>query len=171
MEAEAAKSILESAGIQAYVDGGHLGSIMPHTTQALGGVRLKVRGEDEARAKTYLEEFNESSSEPGEVDFGDDAEEEVSPASRKAANWVKRATYGAVIGTFLLPLVSNLFSIYLYTEAYKLDRKVFVKNKGRVMVGMTFNAVTLASALFFLREYLRHRPWVYKHQQDAPKTP
>ena len=157
MEAETAKSILESAGIQAYVDGGHLGSIMPHTTQAQGGVRLKVRGEDEAKANAYLEEFNESSSEPGEVDFDEDAEEESAPSSRKAANWVKRATYGAVIGTFLLPLVSNLFSIYLYAEAYKMDRKVFAKNKARVMIGMTFNAVTLGSALFFLKEYLRRR--------------
>lgn len=53
-EAEFLKSLLESEGIDAAIPDEHALGINPGLTNALGGVRLIVRVEDEARAAELL---------------------------------------------------------------------------------------------------------------------
>ncbi len=139
MEAELARTLLESYEIQAFVDGAHLGSILPYATQALGGVRLRVSARDEARALEILGATNAGAGD----DESSEAEEAHPSSPMPVTTLIKRATYGALVGSFLLPGISNFYSVLLYWKAYRADPSSIRRFAWRIGIGMTFNLMVL----------------------------
>jgi hypothetical protein len=58
-EAEMAKSALESAEIDAIIQGDSVGGMRPHMAWSTGGFKLLVRAEDEPAAQQVLEPSGE----------------------------------------------------------------------------------------------------------------
>lgn len=135
IEAEIAKSLLESQGIPCTIENKYLGSAMPHAIHSFGGVSISVEEEDEHLAKQILADNQ-------------------APAENTASSFnslMKRATYGAVIGFLFFPVFANLFSISLYFKAYRMNRDFFWKNRGLLVLGLVFNliGIFLMPALLF----------------------
>lgn len=59
-QAEFARSILESAGIEAFLDSPYTGSMFPHYMLGSSGVALMVHARDEERANELLDSGGES---------------------------------------------------------------------------------------------------------------
>lgn len=59
MEADIAKSALESAGIEATIQADSAGGMRPHLAWASGGFKLLVREEDESAGREALESFED----------------------------------------------------------------------------------------------------------------
>ncbi len=137
LEAEVARTLLESYEIQAFVEGAHLASIFPYATHALGGVRLRVFARDEVQA---LEILGASGTQAVE---NDSPITEEAPSQTPVNVLMKRATYGALIGTFLLPGISNFYSVVLYWKAYRAEPECLRRFAWRFGVGMAFNFMVL----------------------------
>lgn len=141
MEAEIAKSLLESNGITCWVENQHLGTIMPHASHALGWIKVGVDSENEEEARRIL--------------ASQDLPAEKSNLKVNAPSFgilFKRASYGAVIGTIFFPVIANVFSISLYLQAYSLDHHSFRKHWKMFLIGTTFNFIglVLIPYMFFL---------------------
>jgi hypothetical protein len=131
LEAEAAVTALEASGVDALVNNEITGGMMPHASDALGGFHVSVPVNKEAEARSLLE--------------GATPEEkmEAEPVSlaRQVDVRMKRATYGAVMGALILPVIANIFSLLLYRKAYRMSPAEFWKHKGLLTLGMVFNAL------------------------------
>jgi hypothetical protein len=58
-----------------------------------------------------------------------------------ADNRIKKATNAALFGTFLLPIASNLYSLFLYIEARKVDPNSWARNRAMISLGFIANLV------------------------------
>jgi len=145
IEAETAKSALECRGIACFIENQYAGSMLPHVSQALGGIGILVESAHAKEARLLLgrELFVQS-------------DEEGSAEDRQSAveSAIKRATYGALLGTFLLPLVANCFSIALYRRAYRMDPRLFRKKLGLFYIGLTFDVFGILGVVVVLVKWL-----------------
>ncbi|MBS1959458.1 MAG: DUF2007 domain-containing protein [Bdellovibrionales bacterium] len=137
IEAQAIQSILEGADIQCFIDNANISNILPHETQAFGGVTVSVWDEDEERAKNLLagelETIVEGADQMPEPETTDDKK------NGEFRKHMKRAVAGAVIGSMLVPVISNFYSIHHLRKAYLIDSKQFFQRKGTIFFSMIFN--------------------------------
>lgn len=138
LEAEAAVTCLNSAGIFATIDNEVVGSMMPHASNALGGFIVSIDSENEATAKELLRGIDESAEAP-----------DATQPSGQTKNMMKRAAYGAVLGMILLPLIANAFSLKLYASAHRLNPKIFWEQKSLLVIGLIFNLIGILEGIFF----------------------
>jgi hypothetical protein len=115
-EANLAKAMLESEGIQAHLADGELASMAWHLTGAVGGVKLQVLSSDEDAARALLAAAK-SHGDAGEAEDWEDAEEftedsdaepsptaesDGAPTSREQS--ADRALRGALLGILFFPI-------------------------------------------------------------------
>lgn len=137
LEAEAAVTALEASGIYAIVNNEITGSMMPHASDALGGFHVSVDLEKEGEARALL--MGAAPDEPIDA-------EPVS-VSRQVDQMMKRATYGAVMGCVILPVIANVFSVSLYLKAFRTSPAEFRKRKFLLSLGAFFNIVSFGTVL------------------------
>ncbi|MCO5143332.1 MAG: hypothetical protein M9962_09610 [Oligoflexia bacterium] len=136
LEAEAAINFLESFGIKsAHIDNKNISSIMPHASSAFGGFIVSVDSLDHGQALAYLKEANEQQIAPELVG-------EITEQTTLHSRTMKRATYGAVLGFFLLPMIANIFSTIIYVSVYKKDHQVFWSHPYLITIGAFFNILS-----------------------------
>lgn len=167
LEAEAAVTALEASGIYAIVNNEIVGGMMPHASDALGGFQVSVDADKEAEARALLEGAVMEEQQP--------AAEPVSLA-RQVDQMMKRATYGAVMGCIILPVVANLFSVSLYVKAFRRSPVEFWRHPWLVALGAVFNlaAIGLAAVLIFAfyGEFNgRQDTGSYDHSEPSPRAP
>ena len=130
LEAEAAVTALEASGIYAIVNNEIAGGMMPHASDALGGFHVSVDAEKEAEGRALLEgavvEEQQPAAEPASV-------------ARQVDQQMKRATYGAVMGCIILPVIANLFSMNLFLKAHRASPAEFWRHKWLIALGALFN--------------------------------
>jgi len=144
LEAEAAVTALEASGIDAIVNNEIGGSMLPHASDALGGFHVSVDLQHEAEARSLLEGAT-----PEETS-------DIEPLSltRQMDQLMRRATYGAVMGFVILPVIANVFSLLMYRKAYKLSSTEFWRRGWLLFLGALFNILGFVlivgvAALFF----------------------
>ena len=130
LEAEAAVTALEASGIYAIVNNEIAGAMMPHASDALCGFHVSVDSEKEVEAKASLQ---------GAVPEEPIAASEPASISRQIDQQMKRATYGAVMGCLILPVIANIFSINLFLKAHRANPSEFWHHKWLIAFGALFN--------------------------------
>ena len=138
LEAEAAVTALEASGIYAIVNNEIAGGMLPHASDALGGFHVSVDAEREAEARALLE---------GAVVEEQQPAAEPASLARQVDQQMKRATYGAVMGCIILPVIANIFSINLYLKAHRNSPAEFWRHKWLLAFGVLFNAFGLGIGL------------------------
>jgi hypothetical protein len=103
-EAELAANYLREHGLVVRVDNDVLQGMNPLWGMALGGVRVYVTEADSERAKKLLKDLEH---EPFEQ------EAEPVKTTRPFDDAARRALAAAVIGTFLLPVVAQVYSLVI----------------------------------------------------------
>jgi hypothetical protein len=137
-EAEVARGMLESEGIQALLGNQHLVSMFWHYSQATGGIRLMVASEDAERARKLLgvhepvlESVDEDTRGPGDV-------------------MVERAWKSTIIGFIGLPPALHLWALWLLQRAYAAGGPR--TDRGRKLAARTVlvsgGMVALSAAIF-----------------------
>lgn len=148
LEAQAAITALESAGISASIDNEFIGSIMPHVSNAFGGFILSV---DEADKEAALGLLAAVETEPMTELEGRPAK----PPSEQLANIAfKKATYAALVGNLFLPCIAVLFSIQQYRMAHKLDPQLLGKRKLLLAVGIFCNLIYVLIFFYLLADFV-----------------
>jgi hypothetical protein len=143
-EAEIARGVLESAGIRVWMANEHLVSLLWHYSQATGGVRLMVAGEDAARARelldaheTPLEAVDEDTRAPGDA-------------------LIERAWKSTVIGFIGLPPAFHLWALWLLRGAYaKGGPRTERGRKLAARTAVVSGSMVLLSGAIALRAILR----------------
>lgn len=139
LEAEAARNFLVAEGIGAHVDNLQMGSIFPHQTQAFGGITLSVPEAEFERAEELLGESEAWAAQPEVA-----AEDEADARERRHHQLMKRAAYGALAGTFFLPVIANLFSVFLLAQAHRENSIWFWRRKTALTISVVFNLAGFA---------------------------
>jgi len=106
-EAELAANYLREHGLAVRIDNDVLQGMNPLWGMALGGVRVYVPEADSERAKALLEELERPS--PEKAEPRDDPAERTREFDAAA----RRALAAAVIGSFLLPVVAQVYSLVI----------------------------------------------------------
>ncbi len=146
LEAEAAIISLEACGIPALINNEITASMMPHASNAFGGFHVSVEEENSEEALQILK--------------GATPEESIGAIEPLSNSWkvhqyMKRATYGAVMGCVFLPLIANIFSLILFKKAYQCDQKEFWKHKPLLTLGVLFNSFGILLAAFLFALWLK----------------
>jgi hypothetical protein len=130
-EAEVARSLLESEGIEVLLGNQHMVSLLWHYSNATGGVRLMVAAEHAERAQTVLRASVRPSLElvhdldaaaPGDVPGPGDA-------------LVEKAWKSTIIGFIGLPPALHLWALWLLRSAYAAGGPR--TDRGRKLAGRT----------------------------------
>ena len=121
-EAELARHALAEAGIQAFLEGDQVVSIIGYLSNAIGGVKVLVAREHAGKAREILEEKDAGEGEepsagrvaladafPAKSDAAEDAVLETDAQDAVA----RRAWLAAVIGLLACPPTLNLYSLWL----------------------------------------------------------
>ena len=150
-EAQAIQSILESYGIEATVDNGHIGSILPHQTQSMGGVSVSVWEKDEAEArKVFTEAQAEMIGGPEAADPTLKPESEDAPRDYPSTAFnlhMKKAVGGAIIGSMILPVASTIYAIVHLRKAYLINSRHFWDRKFSIVFSLIFSFAISAGIL------------------------
>lgn len=141
IEAEAMKSVLDAAGIEAFVETEHLGTILPHQTDALGGVRITVWAKDELAARELLEK--DTTSDPKDKGYY-----EYSRA-------MKNALAGAIFGAFIVPVVGAGFSLWHLYRAFQMRPDEFKRSYIRVGIALLFDVLGLYVSFVMLQIFMK----------------
>jgi hypothetical protein len=154
IEAQMAKSRLESEGMRADLVDEHTVSIGTHLALAVGGVKVRVLEDDAERARELLTSVGEF--EMPDFDDEEDDEDEslaLTTETESAKSLAARALTTSVVGVIFFPPL-NLYSLFLAWRALQhdealdsLDRR---KTWGAVMfdvLGLTWLAILLSALL------------------------
>jgi hypothetical protein len=139
-EAELAACYLREHGVRARIENDVLANMNPLWGMALGGVRLIVRERDVEEAVQLLDVLAKPLP----------ASEVVTDPARASDNAARRAMAAAVIGTFILPVVSHLYSlsIALPLSAARLSPK----GRRNRTVAIVVDALALALCALLLAQ-------------------
>lgn len=107
-EAHLAEALLRAEGIEGRLQGAGFAGVLPHMTDAIGGVRLLVPASRAERAREILAAAGGAPA-PGE----DAAPLEAEPAGSPRDAAARRAWLAAVLGIFFLPVLLQLLSLWL----------------------------------------------------------
>ena len=141
IDAELARSVLLGAGLRCALQNDHVVGVLPHLSNAVGGVEVCVPAEDAQTARTLLEEPfpSEPSKDPrlfpsDHLPEGDEAER---PNPRDAQ--ATRAFRAAVLALILLPVALNIYSVYLLCTLKRLPGELSRTGKRHVALAIAFN--------------------------------
>jgi hypothetical protein len=169
VSANVARSVLDSEGVAACLDAEATNTMMPYLGPALGGIKLLVFQDQQAKALALLEahnahDFDEDvhahEHDPEDVydDDDHDAEDghdeegaaEDSPDQEARDGHIRRAWMAAVLGLLLFPPLLNFYSFYLLLRHQLLvDDPRYARN-WRVNAALGVNLLAMAgSALFW----------------------
>ena len=137
-EAELAANYLREHGLVVRVDNDVLQGMNPLWGMALGGVRVYVVEGHAERAKELLKEL---AHEPFE-------QTEPTDSTREADDAARRSLAAAVIGTFLLPVAAQLYSLVL---ALRLSpSQLSPRGRRHRVLAVFVDALVLGLCLFWL---------------------
>jgi len=151
-EAEIARSLIESEGIEVYLGNQHMVSMLWHYSHATGGVRLMVAAEHAERAREVLRTSVRPALElvHGAVDpVPDDA-----PGPGDAL--IEKAWKSTVIGFIGLPPALHLWALWLLRSAYAAGGPR--TPRGRKLAGRTLvvsGSMVAIFGAFFVRVVVR----------------
>ena len=140
---------LKSSGIDAVLTDENTVGIAWHLSTALGGIRLKVRAEDEEQARLLLNSHDEpdfySESQEGYFTEEDDDNTQDEPNPREKL--VRRAFLAGVIGLVLSPLM--VYSLVLAVRAMITGGELSGGNKFKLGFTIIMDTLVLAAWILF----------------------
>ncbi len=141
-EAEIARAQLEANEIASRVEDSATAGVHPLLGSALGGVRLMVSFEDEGRAREVLDAI------ASDVAAAEAARSDDERRTDEADAAARRAMAAAGLGLLLLPVVAQLYSLYLLLG---IDRaRLSDAGRRRARVALAVDVVVLATAVWAL---------------------
>jgi hypothetical protein len=147
-EAEIARSLLESEGIDVYLGNQHMVSMLWHYSHATGGVRLMVAAEQAERAREILRTFTRPAL---ELVYGA-VEPPPDDAPGPGDALIEKAWKSTVIGFIGLPPALHLWALWLLRSAYAAGGPR--TSRGKKLAGRTlFVSGTMVAVFgaFFVR--------------------
>jgi hypothetical protein len=155
IEAEAIRSALVAAGIEAQVETQSMGTLFPHEAQAFGGIRVSVWAEDQAEAIEVLahvaQQEIETSLAPALESSSQEplAESPNDHAFYQYSRAMKNASLCAIFGWSFLP--APLWGLVCLYRASRIYPTRFVQEKGRVVLILLLNLLSLVCAAVVAR--------------------
>lgn len=136
LQAELVRGRLEDDGVPAFVSDAEMVTVDWTTSNAIGGVKVKVTAGDAERARVLL-------SEPVE-----ELEDYEGPT--EAESLAQRALYASLLGTMLPPL--QLYTLYLLSHYFAEAEDETARTKRLVLGSVLLMAPSLAFMAMFLLE-------------------
>lgn len=144
-EAGVAQGILESAGIESLLDNEATVGILTHMSNAIGGVRIRVRPADLEAARALLSTAAlEAPPAEGEGDAGAQALErdDDEPMETVVEAMVRRALVASLVGYFL-PVVLHLWSLTLLVQVPFQKERLDGRHKRRFVAALALTLLGL----------------------------
>lgn len=146
IEAELAKSVLCGSGIACALQNDHLVGVLPHLSNAVGGVALTVRAGDAEAARRLLDSppdtddpriraLAPSGPLPGALAPDDDGPLQPSPRDQQAT----RAFRAAVLALLAVPVLLNVYSVYLMLTLDRAAGALSPRGRRHVALAVLFN--------------------------------
>ncbi len=139
-EAEMARGLLESNGIQALLRDEGLVGVHPWLSNAVGGVKVVVPAEDAERAREILGDAGEGSASTGP--------ELVDPAERRASDadvLATRALNAAGIGLLVFPPLLHVWSAWLLLRLSSSSAPLGDSGRKRALGALTIDLLVFAA--------------------------
>lgn len=165
LEANLAKGMLESDGIQAYLAGGEVASMAWHLTGAIGGIKLQVASRDEQSARALLAAVRNKGSqddgedwEAGAEEFGDDADAEPSATTEPHRELTSRdqtadrALRGALLGVLFFPI--QFYVWWLLVDIAGSEESLAADKRHRAIVAAIISVPYLVVWLLLLGSFV-----------------
>jgi hypothetical protein len=153
-EAHLARLYLEQHAIQSRIDDAMVVGLDPSMGLAMGGIKLRVRQPDAARADELLRELEQSDS-PADVredelssDGGDGVADASSARASAADQLAKRACHAAWFSWFLCPGVGHLYSVWLIARI--TPHHLSAAGRRQYREALILDAIVLAVAVWAL---------------------
>jgi len=139
-EAEMARGLLESNGIQARLRDDGLVGVHPWLSNAVGGVKVVVPAQDAERAREILDDAGEGSESTGPK-LVDPVEQDSSEADVLAA----RALNAAGIGLLVFPPVLQVWSAWLLLRLSRSSAPLGPSGRKRALLALTIDLLVFAA--------------------------
>ncbi|HKC59812.1 MAG TPA: DUF2007 domain-containing protein [Myxococcales bacterium] len=133
-EAEMARGLLESNGIQALLRDEGLVGVHPLLSNAVGGVKVVVPAEDAERAREILNDAGEGSESTG-PELVDPVEQDPSEADVLAA----RALNAAGIGLLVFPPMLHIWSAWVLLRVFSSSAPLSPSGRKRALLALTID--------------------------------
>jgi len=140
-EAEMARGLLESNGIEALLRDEGLVGVHPWLSNAIGGVKVVVLAEDAQRAREILGEDAGPASASTALELVDPVELDSSAADVLAA----RALNAAGIGLLVFPPVLHLWSAWLLLRVFNSSAPLSPSGCKRALLALTIDLLVFAA--------------------------
>jgi hypothetical protein len=153
--ASIARSVLASEGIPACLGAEETGTMLWHMGTALGGIKLYVFADQEAKARALLEahsaaDLHETSADDDDEEAEAADDEEDSRDQQAYDGHVRRAWVASVLSVVFCPIALNVYSLYILFGENLFWYPAPVRPNWRSTAALFINVVMLCGAAFLL---------------------
>lgn len=134
-EAEVIRSFLQSHDIETLIPDEHTARNMHYLTPMLGFVRIQVREADLAIAQELLLKMR--------ITLADEHQPEPYAHTEDGDGLALRASRSAIFGLLMLPLVLNLYSVFMMWQCLQKRVALSAKGKRHFVVAFIFNVIAI----------------------------
>lgn len=132
-EAEVIRSFLQSQGIEVLIPDEHTARTMHYLTPMLGFVRIQVQEHNVAAAQDALKKMR--------ITIAEEHQPEPYPTTEQADALALRASRTAIFGVMMVPLVLNLYSVFVMWECLSSKATFSAKGRRHFIVAFIFNFI------------------------------
>jgi hypothetical protein len=155
--ANIARSVLASEGIPACLGAEETATMLWHVGTALGGIKLYVFADQEAKARALLEAHSAADLDERLMDQddeqapSDDGDEDEESADQQAYDGhVRRAWIASVLSVVFCPVVLNVYSLYILFGENLFWYPAPVRPNWRAMAALFINVIVLGGVAFVI---------------------
>jgi hypothetical protein len=153
--ANIARSVLASEGIPACLGAEETATMLWHVGTALGGIKLYVFADQEAKARALLEahsaaDLDETPVDEDDDEAADDHEDEDSADQQAYDGHVRRAWIASVLSVAFCPVVLNVYSLYILFGENLFWYPTPVRPNWRATAALFINVIVLCGLAFIL---------------------
>ncbi|MNS90120.1 hypothetical protein D3C72_1241550 [compost metagenome] len=158
-EAQVVRSYLLSLGFSPKVRDEQMRSVAPHLNHLLGKLIIDIPEDEFFDASQALEKMERPNlSAVNDSTATNSADEKAEKALTQSQAMAKKALANSILGCIFLPVICNLYSIYLGLKVLKTEKPLSSKSRARIMWSMAFNTIAFYFWLtfgptFFLRNF------------------
>ena len=134
-EAEVIRSFLQSHGIDVIIPDEHSARTMHYLTPMMGFVRIQVRQDDMSRAQLELKKMR--------ITIAEEHVAEPYSSTQQGDDLSLRASRTAIFGLMMVPLVLNIYSVFVMWECFQKKLTLSGKGKRHLIVAAIFNALSI----------------------------
>lgn len=128
-EVQVVKSYLTAMGFHPRVKDEYTRTVAPHYTNLLGRLSIEVPEDEIFEASKAIEERNDSMVQVKEVIVN-----EYTPDA-------KRALFLAILGCVLIPVIANIYSMYIGFKVMRKERPLSRTSRNQLFLAIIFNSV------------------------------